>query len=378
MDATGVVLRQPLRFSSSSYSGSTGVPSSSKELRTSSGSIFVGRRRRACGMISSVFCDQGHVKYYSSNFGVSSATGAETGMMTTISGKKEKTTKDKSPKKMKKKQLKLLKGLSRDLSTFSQIGFGLDTEGALVDQVKGNMISEAAELLLEQLQKLKAEEKEMKRKIKEEKARLKASAMRNSVIDCQMSSSSSSESSSSDSECGEIVDMNNLKRAKAKQNNLQQVIEEATSTYPAPIMPTIPIPEEKVALQLISSCNGENSCCSEKGSICKSTGNLGEEVCSKKIEVCMGGKCKKSGAMALLEEFQKVVGIEGAVSGCKCMGKCRDGPNVKVLNGGFDGDNSVRAPANSLCIGVGLEDVDMIVANFLGDNQNQIGFAAAC
>lgn len=259
-------------------------------------------------------------------------------------------------------------------------------------------MQEAAELLLGQLQKIRAEEKEQKRKMKEEKARLKAATrMQNSAIDCEMSSNSSS-SESSDSECGEVVDMNNLKLAQATQIGLQQVIEEApiiptitslqpngSETRPVPVLPITPIPEEKTTLQLSSSSNIEN--CWGTDSSCTKTVNLGEtntsnlvaRTCSKKIEVCMGGKCKKSGAGTLLEEFQKVVGIEGAVSGCKCMGKCRDGPNIKVLNGvdGGVADNTMRPLANSLCIGVGLEDVNMIVANFLGENHNQLGFAAA-
>lgn len=131
MDATTMALRQPFGCSSSSYSVSPA--SYSKELRTSYGSISMGRRRPATEILSSGFCDQGHLQYYNSNFG---------GMMTVMSGKQEKSTKDNSPKKMKKKkQLKLLKGLSRDLSTLSQMGFGLDSDGPLLDQVKGNMIS---------------------------------------------------------------------------------------------------------------------------------------------------------------------------------------------------------------------------------------------
>ncbi|KAK4386573.1 Diacylglycerol O-acyltransferase 3 [Sesamum angolense] len=330
MDSSAVVLKQTLRVSSSCYSASP-----SKELRTFSKSVMVGRRRPGPGILSSGFCDQD--------------------------------------------------------------GFGLDSDVALLDQVKGNMISEAAELLLEQLQKLRADEKKLKRKMKEEKARLKAANKQSAHMDCEMSSSSSSESS--DSECGEVIDMNDLKRANAKQSVVQKVIEEATSLCPTPVMPlesnvsearlvvpvfpSVTIPEES---QLSSSYNVENECCSGTSSSFMNTGNLVEEnvsspSCSKKIEVCMGGKCKKSGAGALLEEFQRVVGIEGAVTGCKCMGKCRDGPNVKVLNGFdggvADGDAAVRAPANSLCIGVGLEDVNMIVANFLGENHNQLSFAAA-
>ncbi|EPS65896.1 hypothetical protein M569_08880, partial [Genlisea aurea] len=77
----------------------------------------------------------------------------------------------------------------------------------------------------------------------------------------------------------------------------------------------------------------------------------------RKIEVCVGGKCKRSGALGLLEEFQRAVGADAAVSSCKCMGKCKEGPNVKVVNDEL---------GSSLCIGVGLQDVELIVAKFLG------------
>ncbi|KAM0954598.1 putative diacylglycerol O-acyltransferase [Dioscorea sansibarensis] len=83
------------------------------------------------------------------------------------------------------------------------------------------------------------------------------------------------------------------------------------------------------------------------------------------IEVCMGGKCKKSGALKVMEEFEKKVGIEGAVVGCKCMGKCRDGPNVRLVSHSNKEDDLVRPVTNPLCLGVGLEDVDTIVTNFL-------------
>ncbi|KAL3624862.1 hypothetical protein CASFOL_031530 [Castilleja foliolosa] len=337
MDASGVVLRQPLRFPSSSC---TAAPASA-ELKNSSASIVVGRRKLAPSLVlSSEFCDQGHVKYYNSYFTPSSSTAT---MMSAISGKKEKAKASKKMK-MKKKQLKLLKGLFRDLSTFSRIGFGFDSDE--------NMISEASEILLNQLQKLKAEKKEMKRKLKEEeKARLISS------------SSSSSSDSSSDSECGEIVDMNSLKKSK-RQNNLQLVIEDAakTTAYKIPISPlsVSNVLDERQS----SSCNADKT----------GEESLGSNVLTK-IEVCMGGKCKKSGAGALLEEFQKVVGIDGSVSGCKCMGKCRDGPNVKVL-----ADKCVnKAPTTkSMCVGVGLEDVNVIVANLLGqNNDNQVGFVAS-
>lgn len=173
-------------------------------------------------------------------------------------------------------------------------------------------MQEATQLLLEQLRKVKEEQKEAKRRMKEEKAKVKA------VANCETSSSESSES-----ECGEADDM-----SRAKEETL-------------PIIPTAPH-SSFITDAAVSP--------------------------SKRIEVCMGGKCKKSGAGALLEELKRVVGSEEAVSGCKCMRKCRDGPNVKLVG---------PAAANSLCIGVGLEDVNVIMAKFIDEHhqqQQQLGF----
>lgn len=50
--------------------------------------------------------------------------------------------KQKKEKVIVKKKLKLLKGLSKDLSTFSGMGFSLDHHHQdLLSQVRGNMIS---------------------------------------------------------------------------------------------------------------------------------------------------------------------------------------------------------------------------------------------
>jgi hypothetical protein len=276
---------------------------------------------------------------------------------------------------MEKKKLKLLKGLTKDLSAFSGIGFGLDSEAGLGDQVQGSMISEASELLLKQLQKLKAEKKEQKQKKKEEKIRLKAIKMQNRLMGGDTSSSSSSESSS-DSECGEVINMNSLKTSQANKIAMPQIVGESVSPVVPPIMPVLPslqsLVSESSQLSLSDDQIAKQGSCV---SLSENSRNSLDTSCSKRIEVCMGGKCKKSGAAELLDKFQSVVGIEGSVSGCKCMGKCRDGPNVKVVDGGLLAENSVRSPSNPLCIGVGLEDVDMIVANFLGDNRNQLEFA---
>lgn len=120
-----------------------------KESNISSGLVRFRRRRDQNGILSSGFCDQGHLQYYKSSFGSSAtaaaaeAAAADGKRMSVVSGKgvKSEKEKEKSLKKTKKKQLKLLKGLTKDLSTFSQMGFGLDSDGKLVDQIKGNMIS---------------------------------------------------------------------------------------------------------------------------------------------------------------------------------------------------------------------------------------------
>ncbi|KAI8004114.1 Diacylglycerol O-acyltransferase 3 [Camellia lanceoleosa] len=98
----------------------------------------------------------------------------------------------------------------------------------------GKKDHEATELLLAQLQQLKAEEEELKKKRKEDKAKLKAASMQNR-LDCELSSGPSSESSS-DSECGEVVDMSCLKSktlAPSVVNELQPVMQEATLTFPS-------------------------------------------------------------------------------------------------------------------------------------------------
>ncbi|KAF8409436.1 hypothetical protein HHK36_005512 [Tetracentron sinense] len=72
-----------------------------------------------------------------------------------------------------KKRLKLIKGLSRDLSMFYGMGFGMETEDGLIGEVKGKMISTKSieistdggnKILLAQLQQLRAEEKDLNKK----------------------------------------------------------------------------------------------------------------------------------------------------------------------------------------------------------------------
>lgn len=205
------------------------------------------------------------------------------------------------------------------------------------------VVQEAAEVLLKQLEQLKAEEKELKRKIKEQKAKLKAE--RKKVMMDSESSSSSSSSELSDIECGEVIDMDHPRTevlVKEESNNAG----------------TLALP---------------NGVLYREATVSGPSNVAASGAVTKRIEVCMGKKCKNSGGPALLEEFKNAVGVEGAVVERKCLGKCRDGPNVRVSSSlGEDpapeADDSVRIPGNPLLIGVGLEDVDAIVAKYLGED----------
>ena len=237
-------------------------------------------------------------------------------------------------------------------------------------------VQDAGDMLLRELEAARAKEKEMKKKKKlEKKAKLKASKKK-----CE-SSSSSSESSDSDCGCDQVVDMSSIRSGVGVS-----VVAPAAPVDVSPIPKTTPIVEDgnsrRDAMEL---CSKNDVCVSSvrDGGIKRESGVVTSSSCEKRIEVCMGGKCKRSGAAALLEEFEKVVGVEGgAVVACKCMGKCKTAPNVRVQNSVDHSlaeglDDSVKFPANPLCIGVGLEDVDAIVARFLGENRTDIGMPGA-
>ncbi|KAL3508021.1 hypothetical protein ACH5RR_033403 [Cinchona calisaya] len=244
-------------------------------------------------------------------------------------------------------------------------------------------------MIAEQFKQLTMENKELKMRRQAKKISLK---MQTRLESSSSSSESSASSESSDSECGEVVDMNaqNVLRPDIQHESLALpglLVEERLQTNSQPPIAEALSDLQSIATQeqnsTIDECveiqSSAQGCRSRTGNFCggfadngssSSTKGIVAGVSTKKIEVCMGGKCKKSGAAALLGEFQKLVGIEGAVSGCKCMGKCRDGPNVRILN------DPVKTASNPLCIGVGLEDVDSIVANFIRDC-SELGLAAS-
>ncbi|KAL4393578.1 hypothetical protein AHAS_Ahas02G0066000 [Arachis hypogaea] len=193
------------------------------------------------------------------------------------------------------------------------------------------------------------------------------------------SSSSSSESESSESECdNEVVDMKkNMKVGVAVANSPPKA---ETMIYTPPLLPEDVSANDHhhKAMELFSR-NNDISVGSINGSLKNESTAviITESILQKRIEVCMGNKCKKSGSIALLQEFERVVGANAAaVVGCKCMGKCKSAPNVRIQNSTADKiakgfNDSVKVLANPLFVGVALEDVETIVARFLGENQEK-------
>ncbi|CAA7048140.1 unnamed protein product [Microthlaspi erraticum] len=352
MEVSGVVLRQIPCVSGSvadgRYSG----------LR----SVFSGdtqtvrfRTRKFRGIVcNNEFADKAHMNYYLEPVRCGGG------------GEKEKVKVMEKEKKALKKKAKVLKSLSKNLNMFSSIGFGLDPEAGLVSEIQNKSISEATEILVKQLEQLKAEEKLLKKQRKEEKAKAKAMKMMTDMD----SESSSSSSASSDSDCdkGKVVDMSSLRnKAKPILEPLQQ--ESTVATLQKKVeddAQSCKNTVEALELALLQMANPGQT-------VDAAVSVVGLPL--KRVEVCMGGKCKKSGGAVLLDGFQKAMtGMEGSAVACKCMGKCRDGPNVRVVN---ETDavmtDSVRTPSKTVCVGVGLQDVETIVTSFFDQESSRQG-----
>ncbi|CAN6331338.1 unnamed protein product [Urochloa humidicola] len=204
----------------------------------------------------------------------------------------------------------------------------------------------------EKMKAMKKMEKEQKKAAKkamkmEKEAKKMAMATLNG---CWDEDDSSCSSESSDSECeGEVVRMSRCATITAPQMPSPSTVFPIIVPQIPPSLPQEPsqAPEPAATIQVSSS----------------SSVAVAETSTTNRIEVCMGGKCKKSGALALLQEFEKTVGTGGAVVGCKCLGKCGLGPNVR-LRSEVSAEGSTKR--NPLCIGVGLEDVGTIVAGLFG------------
>lgn len=248
-------------------------------------------------------------------------------------------------------------------------------------------MQEAVEILEAQLQQLKSEQKEEKRKMKEKKALMKRNSMKQSENKCKSESSSSSSSESSDSDSRQTIKTNGLRSNTLHRSEPigdQKLFEEATLNIPSHQLMEL-FNSHKI-LEVANSIPQEknNEGCSSKIKAEWSSSSIGFDneqaaiaggMATKRVEICMGGKCKKLGAGALLEEFQRKLGSEGAVMGCKCMGKCKSGPNLRVSDRTDEIQattmlSSAKPTVSSLCLGVGSQDVDMIVADMLGSPGN--------
>lgn len=222
-------------------------------------------------------------------------------------------------------------------------------------------MQEATEILLAELQNRRLEQKEQKRKRREERATLIKNRPRCDSGSSSSSSSSSSGSSSpesSDSDCSrEVVSMKQMRSNALNPfieiESANAIKEEAT--------------QEDQHRDTVSGAKSNDS----------SPQNLSDAAqigaSGRKIEICMGGKCRKLGAAALLEEFERKIGMESTVVGCNCMGKCKKGPNVRVFNCTVENEDmrvedSIKPPLNLLCIGVGLKDVGIISRQLLGND----------
>ena len=201
----------------------------------------------------------------------------------------------------------------------------------------------------EQMKAMKKMEKAAKKAMKMEKEAKKMAVA--TLNGCRDEDDSSCSSESSESECeGQLVRMSRCTTITTPEMP-------SPSTGLPIIVPQIPAPlapEPSQPLEPVTVVQATRV----------SSVAVAETSTTSRIEVCMGGKCKKAGALALLQEFEKTVGTEGAVVGCKCLGKCGLGPNVRLRS---DISAEGSAKGSPLCIGVGFEDVSTIVAGLFGD-----------
>ncbi|CAI9108343.1 OLC1v1007913C1 [Oldenlandia corymbosa var. corymbosa] len=354
----------------------TGIDCNSKRnIRASVGFRREPFSKRKSSLTSGVsswdyFKERDHLDYYSNSAGrrrrrercgdtVMTVSCGKGGDCKVAEKEKEKNKKDKKQKKMMMKMEKRLKKMVQ--KQIVQGGVDLSISPEISDQINpfpdeskvSMMISDAAEKLLEQLLLTRAEE----------------------MTSESSSSSSSSESSDSDSDCGAGVVTDMRKRKNCSTSVATEpvksvevaclpngvMMESPTSSLSAETagLLSVPVLADECTTLLEHNLEQQSEYIMSSSPVALTTGLLPPST--KKVEVCMGGKCKKAGSVALLGEFQRLLGTteNAAVSGCKCMGKCRDGPNVRI---------SDDLNMNALCIGIGLTDVNMIVENYIATN----------
>lgn len=306
------------------------------------------------------FSDGSHLQYYG-------------GLVQPYCGKKNKLEKLKSKHLSllneglfsDKRQKNLLESPLKDLSVLSSTP--ADANASLTEEVRGQILSDAVNVLMRQLEQAKAGRKERKQQLKAQKKALKLAEKQRKIKGRREDSSSSSSSSSSDSEGdseGEVVDMTLLR-------STQQIdrILEAPEQNPSVLIESSPnvaeVNGDKKALHV------EFAEATDRMGLNSGAGIPVQEANSM-IKVCMGGKCKKFGSEMLLETIEERISKSGMACeveavGCKCMGKCRNAPNIRVQTeeDGFHGAKGV------VHTGVDIGDVGLILAQHFGLNLQQ-------
>lgn len=254
-----------------------------------------------------------------------------------------------------KKRMKLLQFLSKDLSVLTTT-IPEDADVSLTDQVRAEILSDAVSALMRQLEQAKAERKERKRQLKAQKKALK-------LAEKQRKNKGCCEDSSFD-HGREVLDMA-LLHPTEQIGRILETPEPNQSVLVENPPNVAEVNEDEKALHV------EFAEASDRLGLNSAVGIPVEEAKSV-IKVCMGGKCKKSGSEMMLEAFEEIIsksgmGCEVEAVGCKCMGKCRNAPNIRVQTeeDGFHGGKGV------VHMGVDIGDVDLILAQHFGFNVQQ-------
>ncbi|KAH7300214.1 hypothetical protein KP509_24G050600, partial [Ceratopteris richardii] len=198
---------------------------------------------------------------------------------------------------------------------------------------------------------VKQKEKELKAAKKEEKKKMKVGLKeRKKVVkaskDCESSESSSSSQSSGDRCESTRMRMGLATLASKNKHGLGQKVtsDELLDEH-----------EKEVSGKVMLKGRLE----SVKSSVASFTCPLRADQSPNRIEVCVGGKCKKAGSDLLLQELRSHVtnGCNVEAVPCKCKGKCSMAINMKVYREGANPQQHSH---------VGVDDAKFILASHFG------------
>jgi sRNA-binding protein/(2Fe-2S) ferredoxin len=307
-------------------------------VAVSLGRVSLSSNRQTAPRIG--FSDQSHLQYYG-------------GLVKPYCGKKNKFEKLKLKHLSglsDKKKVNLLELLPRDLYALPTTP--ADANASLTEQVRGQILTDAVNVLMRQFEQAKAERKERKRQLKAQKKALKlAEKQRKNKGCCEDSSSSSTDSES------EAVDMTQ------QVGRILDAPQQSSSVLIASPPNVAEVNGHEKALHV------EFTEASDRLGLNSGVGITVQEANSV-IKVCMGGKCKKSGSEVLLGAFEERIsksgmGCEVEAVGCKCMGKCRNAPVVRVQTEEEEGFHGGKGAVH---MGVDIEDVNLIIGQHFGLN----------